>query len=192
MKGMNLEDLSDERLVELAKKNGKLRNVVGILYFRHKGGLMRILSNMVKDEELAKELIQETFLRVQEKVQSYDPTRGRVSTWLYTIGIRLGINHLRTRKKRNYIDVTEMVNVLISREPSPEKRVYNRERAEIVNREVGKLSKDFRDVVNLRYHGDLDYEKIAEILGLKLGTMKSRIYRARELLKPRLNAILNS
>jgi RNA polymerase sigma-70 factor (ECF subfamily) len=149
--------------------------------------LLNFISRMVQDRGRAEELVQETFLRVFRHGHRYDPSR-KFSTWIYTIAGNLARNDLR-RRRRSPVVSTEAINhsgdaadwaeLAEDPAPRPDEAVATRSMMELVQKTVRRLSPIHREVFVLREIEDKTYEEIAELVGCDLGTVKSRLNRAR-------------
>ncbi len=133
---------------------------------------------------LAEDLAQETFLRGFRALERFDPDGpATFSTWLLRIASRLAINELR--RKRPERASTES----LGSRSTPESEHRRKRVGQAIAAAVGELPPPFRAAFILReYHG-LDYAEIAEMLDLELGTVKSRLSRARRLLRERLEGV---
>ena len=89
--------ISDARLVELARKGDS--EAFGDLVLRYERRLIRVILRFVHDQELARDLAQEAFLRAYQRLDQFDPSR-RFGPWLFRIGVNLTLDHLRRRKRR--------------------------------------------------------------------------------------------
>jgi RNA polymerase sigma-70 factor, ECF subfamily len=131
----------------------------------------------------AEDLTQEVFIKVFQTLRTYDAAQGAFSTWLN----RLARNHLvdhyrRTRKDRLTSSIDENAGQIEERPSqleSPTARVESRERRELLQGALDRLSPDMREAVILRDLQDLEYEEISQVLGVPVGTVKSRINRGR-------------
>lgn len=175
---------SDEDLI-LEVQAGK-KQAYDILVVRYRDRLYNFILRMVKDPELAEELAQDTFVRAYVNADKYR-TIARFSTWLYTIGLNLVRNHMR-RKKRSPIRRIPMVGRqdgekvemdLPDQGELPDRDVRKRELRERVSQIVELIPQHYMEPFLLREYGDLSYEEIAAATGLKIGTVRSRINRAR-------------
>ncbi len=131
----------------------------------------------------AEDLTQEVFIKVFQTLRSYDPAQGTFSTWLNRVAHNHLVDHYRrTRKDRATTSLDEEPETLEHKagtEPSPASQVESRERKELLQRALERLSPDLREAVILRDLHDLDYQEIAQVLGVPEGTVKSRINRGR-------------
>jgi RNA polymerase sigma-70 factor (ECF subfamily) len=131
----------------------------------------------------AQDLTQEIFIKVFHTLRSYEATQGTFSTWLNRVARNHLVDHYRrTRKDRVTSSLDDELGTL-EEKPSPEvepvAQVETRERKELLQAGLDKLSPDLREAVVLRDLHDLDYREIAQILGVPEGTVKSRINRGR-------------
>lgn len=134
-------------------------------------------------ETIAEDLCQETFIRVLSNLSSFVPAGpARLSTWILTIATRLTLNELTRHPVSEPLD-----EQMKDRAPGPEKHLERRAVAEAVRRAIACLNPEQRAVVILREYHELDYEEIARILELEVGTVKSRLARARKALREALH-----
>jgi RNA polymerase sigma-70 factor (ECF subfamily) len=165
---------------------------------RYQVRLLNFVYRMIGDRERAEDLVQETFLRVYRHIGRFDRSR-KFSTWIYTIASNLAKNELRNRSRSPLIPLRQ----LLVRSEGPDRpaeaedtsgrpdEVYaRRQLKELVNRTVARLAEHHREVFVLRELEGKSYEEIAEITRCNLGTVKSRLNRARqsfaELIAPHL------
>ncbi|MBL8131317.1 MAG: sigma-70 family RNA polymerase sigma factor [Anaerolineae bacterium] len=138
----------------------------------------RILSDRVEAEDAA----QEAFLRAYLNLSRYDPSRS-FKTWLLTIASNHCIDRLRRRRmKLMSIDDPMPSLTLSSDEPEPEQASITREQSEAVQRLLDKLPADYRAAIVLRYWYDYSYNEIADMLETTESAIKSRLFRARQML----------
>ena len=131
----------------------------------------------------AEDLTQEIFIKVFQTLKTYDAAQGTFSTWLSRVARNHLVDHYRrTRKDRVTTSLEDELGHLEERPTAavePVARVEARERKEMLQAALNKLSPDMREAVILRDFQDLDYEEIAQVLGVPEGTVKSRINRGR-------------
>ena len=153
---------------------------------RYKGRLMNVIGRMLSSQEEAEDVVQETFVRVYQHRQSFD-FKHCFSTWIYTIGLNLARNELRKRKRFRFYDITDMPGheAELSVEPKLPSRL-----PEVLNEAIKSLPEKYRTAFLLRDVQEMPYEEVAQVLGVPLGTVKSRVNRARltlrEKLRPRM------
>ena len=132
----------------------------------------------------AEDLTQEIFIKVFQTLKSYNQAQGTFTTWLTRVARNHLVDHYRRTKRdraTSSLDDEEAgeVEARSSPEGSPTAAVESRERRELIQEGLDKLSPDLREAVILRDLQDLDYEEIARVLGVPQGTVKSRINRGR-------------
>jgi len=149
--------------------------------------LLRYLISLTADRALAEDLFQETWMRVLERGHQYDG-RHEFSTWLYTIARNLTIDHLRRKRPAVSLDaLMEAEDSALPYEPasagpSALDTVAQHEVAERVTAAMSGLPIEYRETVVLRFQEGLGLEEIATLTKLPLGTVKSRLYRALNIL----------
>jgi RNA polymerase sigma-70 factor (ECF subfamily) len=131
----------------------------------------------------AEDLAQEVFIKVFQTLRSYDPAQGSFRTWLNRVARNHLVDHYRRTRKDRLTSSIEDEPVQLEEKPaagtSPVERVEWRERKELLQAALDRLSPDMREAVILRDLQDLDYQEIAQVLGVPEGTVKSRINRGR-------------
>lgn len=137
----------------------------------------------------AEDVVQETFVRVHRALPSFDPAGpARLSTWILTIASRLALNELRVAPRAAAtVPIESMIDTAAA--DSPVRAAEIQERARTIAAALAELPEQARAVIVLREYHDLDYEEIARALEIDLGTVKSRLSRARALLRERLGAL---
>lgn len=183
-----MDGKEEKRLVLKAKKGNLL--AFEQLIIEHETKIYNIAYRMFNNEEDAKDLSQEIFIKVFEKIHIF---RGdsSFSTWIYRIAMNTCIDELRKRKGRETYSMDkdiEMDDGTIPRELpdkafNPEEVIINKEVASRIQWAIGKLSEGYKEAVILRDLQGFEYNEISEILNCSLGTVKSRISRARMQLK---------
>ena len=133
--------------------------------------------------EEAEDVTQEVFIKVFQTLKSYDAAQGSFSTWLNRVARNHLVDHYRRTHKDRLTSSLEEALPAAEQRPSPHMQptgqVESRERREILQLALDKLSPDLREAVILRDLHDLDYEEIAQVLRVPQGTVKSRINRGR-------------
>jgi len=149
---------------------------------RYKNRLMNVIGRMLSSTEEAEDVVQETFVRVYQHRQSFN-FQHCFSTWIYTIGLNLARNELRKRKRFKFYDIDEMQGN--ESEFAVEAKLPSR-LPEVLNTAVEGLPEKYRTAFMLRDVQELSYEEVAQILDVPLGTVKSRVNRARLILREKL------
>lgn len=178
-----LVKMDDEDLMELFQA-GSIE-AYDILVSRYKDPLMNYIYRFLGDMKECEDLLQETFLRVYRNRHSYRRI-AKFSTWLYTIAGNLARSEYRKRKRRRVYSIQsvnrdeEEYEVEIPDETfSPDKHTDSTIQHHYIQAALKQIPDEFREVVVLRDVQQLAYDEIAEITGLPMGTVKSRINRGR-------------
>jgi RNA polymerase sigma-70 factor (ECF subfamily) len=133
--------------------------------------------------EEAHDLTQEIFIKVFHTLRSYEAAQGAFATWLNRVARNHLVDHYRRTKKDRVTSSLEDELGTLEEKPGPEvepvAQLESRERKELLQMGLDKLSPDLREAVVLRDLHDLDYGEIAQVLGVPQGTVKSRINRGR-------------
>ncbi|UCD64148.1 MAG: sigma-70 family RNA polymerase sigma factor [Candidatus Zixiibacteriota bacterium] len=149
---------------------------------RYKDRLMNVIGRMLSSADEAQDIVQETFVRVYQHRQSFN-FQHCFSTWIYTIALNLARNELRKRKKFKFFDIHDMKGneTEFAVEMKPPSRF-----PQALNAAIKELPEKYRTAFILRDMQELPYEEVAKILGVPLGTVKSRVNRARMMLRDKL------
>lgn len=164
------------------------------LVLRHQQRLYRFLVGMLGNTEDAEDVAQETFVKAYKSLATFE-RRSLFYTWLQRIGRNLAISHRRkySRESGGRKQVLETVaDNLTSREQSSEDMVYQRETDALVRAAIHQLPHERRDILILRDLDEMDYSQIAETLEIPIGTVRSRLHRARTELKEILENSMGS
>jgi len=131
----------------------------------------------------AEDLTQEVFIKIFQTLRSYDAAQGTFSTWLNRVARNHLVDHYRRTKRDRVTSSLEEELGTLEEKPTlgaePLRQVESRERRETLQMALNRLSPDLREAVVLRDLHDLDYQEIAQVLGVPEGTVKSRINRGR-------------
>ena len=149
---------------------------------RYKDRLMNVIGRMLSSAEEAEDIIQETFVRVYQHRQSFN-FQHCFSTWIYTIALNLARNELRKRKKFKFFDITDMKGN--ETEFAVEMKLPSK-LPEVLSKAIKELPEKYRTAFILRDIEEMPYEEVAKILSVPLGTVKSRVNRARMMLRDKL------
>lgn len=154
--------------------------------------LLGLARRMLRDEAEAEDVVQDIYLRVQRHLGKYDPARP-FAPWLRRLAVNHVLNHLRSRKRPLSLDARAEATGAEpedGRTPSPSSCAGEAERREAVRAAIGGLPEDYRVAVTLRYLGERSVKEVADLLEIPEGTAKIRLFRARALLKDRLEGWL--
>jgi RNA polymerase sigma-70 factor, ECF subfamily len=191
-KSVSAKNLSDHQLIEATKIGDEA--AFAEIVNRYRNPLINYLFRMLGDYEEAVDLAQETFVRVYFAIARYH-TDYAFSTYIYRIATNLAISEIRKKKRRKLLSLTsffqnEDSDVQEFHPPDgkslPDEDLIEAERNRTIEKAIATLPDKYRAPIVLREIQELSYEEIAQILGLGLGTTKSRISRARALLRDKL------
>jgi len=186
---------TDQQLVQRVKKGDKRAFDLLVLKYQHK--ILSVVSRYVRDVGEVQDVTQEAFIKAYRALPKF---RGESQfyTWLYRIAINTAKNHLMARARRppgSDIDVQDAeyfdTATQLRDNESPESHLFGQELREIVNKALSQLPEDLRTAVTLREFDGLSYEDIADVMDCPVGTVRSRIFRAREAIDKQLEPLLN-
>ncbi|MDX1674704.1 MAG: sigma-70 family RNA polymerase sigma factor [Longimicrobiales bacterium] len=196
-KKVSILDMTDSELVAAHLDGHPL--AFSELYNRYRDRLVHFIRRKTGDPDRAEDLVQEAFVRVTRHLHRFDQSK-KFSTWIYTICSNLAKNELRNRSRSPLVLFQKLTTHWepdhrpLQFEDSamkPDKMYNNRYLEEAVEKTVEKLPEHHQLVFRLRELEGKSYEEIAEITGVNLGTVKSRLHRARtsfaEMIEPLLN-----
>ena len=182
---------TDEQLVAAALRGD--RDAFGDLVGRYEGRLVNYLYRLVRSSEDAHDLAQEVFLKVYQALDRFDP-QYRFSTWLFRVAQNAAIDVLRKRRVQ-LVPISRREDAsgepapdfdLPSDDPTPLAELEGAERDSEVRRAIDALPWEYRELILLRHYGELAYEEIADLKQMPLGTVKNKLFRARQMLKQHL------
>lgn len=193
----NPEREIDQKLVEKAQKGDK--QAFGILVEKYHKKLYRLLSRMVRDQSEIEDIVQDSFIKAYHAINNF---RGDSAfyTWLYRIGVNTAKNHLmalgRRPKAMNEVELEDIENFDDAGDlrtyETPESVLMTKEIAATVNDTIEHLPEELRSAITLREMDGLSYEEIAEIMDCPIGTVRSRIFRARESIAEKLKPLIET
>jgi RNA polymerase sigma-70 factor (ECF subfamily) len=189
----DLNALPDEDLIIEFQQNNTVR-AFEILVQRYKNPLTNYVFRFIGDYEACIDIVQETMIKVYRYKDSYSSV-AKFSTWIYTIAGNLARTEYQRRKRRklfsinSYGDNKDEVFNIPDESYRPDVITDSGIKDKIIQNALLKVSPAYREVVVLRDIQDLSYEEIAEITGLNVGTVKSRINRGRAQLQKMLKGI---
>lgn len=174
---------------EIAKLRRRDPDALAALIERYQYRLYRYLLRLVGSPTTAEDLFQQTWLRVVEKIRRYD-TRRSFEAWLFSVARNLTIDHLRRRQPESLDEPPPSGKLLAERLPatSPDalEQFLQWERVNLLTEKIGELPAIHREVLTLRFEEEMKLEEISEVTGAPLSTVKSRLRRALESLRQRL------
>jgi RNA polymerase sigma factor (sigma-70 family) len=159
---------------------------------RYHEQIYHFIYRMVKDTAQAEDLAQETFIKAFRALATFNSDYA-FSTWLYKIAANNCIDFFRKKKLKTFsldtpiqVKDGEVHRDFADREQTPEHEIMSRERTNQIQFAIDSLPVKYKEAILLRHSKDKSYEEIAEELSIPLGTVKVRIFRAREMLKSKL------
>jgi RNA polymerase sigma-70 factor (ECF subfamily) len=163
-----------------------------VLVERYQDKLVNYIYNLVGDYEQAVDLGQETFIRVFKHAHRYH-AKYQFSTWIYRIATNLALDEIRRRKRRSrsftyrlFFQQEEQDIPLEHDGPSPECSLDRKEQIQLLQTALKSLPEKYRLVFVLREVQELSHEEVGKVLKLSVGTVKSRLHRAKKLLRQKL------
>lgn len=183
---MNHSDgASDPELIAAALAGQQ--QAFGQLVIRYQDRLFNGVVRMLRCEELAADVVQDTFVLAWRKLDRFAGRSG-FYTWLFRIARNQALSRLRARKPMASLDDQEWsaADRVISGEPAPDAELQKEDDRMQLEQALARLSEEHRSILVLREMEELDYEQIAEALGVPVGTVRSRLFRARLQLRDEL------
>ena len=184
----------DEDLVLRVQRGDKSAFDFLVIKYQHR--IIQLVNRYVKDPSEAQDVAQEAFIKAYRALGNF---RGDSAfyTWLYRIAINTAKNYLVSRSRRNSdyqvdiqdAEVFENAPQLQGME-TPERHLLNQEIVDTIQEAIDKLPEDMRTAIMLREFEGMSYEEIAEAMDCPVGTVRSRIFRAREAIDNKLNPLL--
>jgi len=187
----------DQILVERVQRGDK--KAFELLVSKYQRKLMRLVSRLVYDQAEAEDVVQEAFIKAYRALPNF---RGESAfyTWLYRIGINTAKNHLVTQGRKaptsTDADVDEAEGFAdadgLKDINTPESLLLSKQIAQTVNAAMHALPEELRNAITLREIEGLSYDEIAEVMLCPIGTVRSRIFRAREAIADKLRPLLGT
>lgn len=196
IQGVRTEREGDQLLVERVQAGD--RRAFDVLVSKYQRRLMRLVSRLVHDPAEAEDVVQETFIKAYRALRHF---RGDAAfyTWLYRIGINTAKNYLVTQSRRtptsSETDAEQAESFddgsRLRDNNTPESVLASKQIAATVNAAMDVLPIELRTAIVLREIEGLSYEEISEIMACPIGTVRSRIFRAREVIAEKLKPLLD-
>lgn len=190
----------DAALVERVQRGDQ--RAFEMLVVKYQRRIERLIARMVRDVDLVEDIAQETFIRAYRALPNF---RGESAfyTWLYRIGVNTAKKALMGLKRDPLVTEAALASMdddedgprvenELSDGETPESVLASRQIAETVNAAIEALSEDLRQAITLREIEGMSYEEIAELMNCPIGTVRSRIFRAREAIASKLRPLLDT
>ena len=191
---MDYKKLTDQEIVVLARqgREAAYRELIG----RYQRPVFSLIYRLVRDREKSEDLAQDTFIKVLNALDRYDPTY-KFSSWIFKIAHNTSLDHLRKKEPQTLSlegsphaetssEQEASVIQALSTEETPEDYAASRELGATLEVAIGKLRPEYRTAIIMCHVEGRPYEEIAETMGVPLGTVKTYIHRARNELKKEL------
>ncbi|MEX0618701.1 MAG: RNA polymerase sigma factor RpoE [Pseudohongiellaceae bacterium] len=189
-----MPDSTDQQLVDRVLSGNKAAFNLLVLRYQHR--VAALVSRFVKDPQEAEDVCQEAFIKAYRALSLF---RGESAfyTWLYRIAVNTAKNHLVSRNRRppatdvelNDLENTESAAVLQDME-TPESLLATEKLKQAINQAIEDLPEDLKTAFTLREFSGLSYEDITEVMDCPVGTVRSRIFRAREAIDKKIRELL--
>jgi RNA polymerase sigma-70 factor (ECF subfamily) len=186
----------DQNLVQRVQRGDKV--AFEMLFTKYQRRVSRLVARFVRSEAEVEDIVQESFIKAYRALASF---RGDSAfyTWLYRIAVNTAKNHLVSASKRPISlsqfekndDDDFQEDIFMSDAATPESELITKQIAETVNKSMNELPADLREAIMLREIEGMSYEDIADAMGCPIGTVRSRIFRAREAISEKIKPMLD-
>jgi RNA polymerase sigma-70 factor (ECF subfamily) len=142
------------------------------LYDNYSGALYGIIHSIITDNETANDVLQDVFVNIWKKIESYDPSKGRLFTWMLNVARNASIDKIRSkgfRDSQKNQPISENVDISISQGANPAINDVG------LRKVISKLKEEQRVLIDLSYFQGFTHEEIAKAMNIPLGTVKTRI-----------------
>ena len=174
---------TDRDLIIRARRGAADGDAFGELVTRYQTSVFNVCYRMLHEHATAEDLAQETFIRVYDRLHTFDLER-EFGPWIRRVAANLCLNHLESQKITAPLDEERDAD----ESARPERQVEVKERSAQVRNALASLPPQYRAVVELRHYQELSYDEIAAELNIPLSDVKSHLFRARKLLAEKLHA----
>ncbi|VAW87121.1 RNA polymerase sigma factor RpoE [hydrothermal vent metagenome] len=192
---VRMDNKTDQYLVE--RVQGGDKQAFDILVKKYQHRIVALVSRFLKNSADVQDVTQEAFIKAYRALPNF---RGDSAfyTWLYRIAVNTAKNHLVSQGRRPPsvdLDVSDAEqfegSLALKEQATPERLLLKDEIQRVVSETIEGLSEDLRTAITLRELEGMSYEEIAEVMGCPVGTVRSRIFRARETIQVKLKTLLN-
>jgi RNA polymerase sigma-70 factor (ECF subfamily) len=184
----------DQELVQRVQAGDK--NAFDVLIMKYQQRIINVITGFVHDPVEAQDVAQEAFIKAYRAIPNF---RGDSAfyTWLYRIAINTSKNHLTARARRpptSDVDAADATNVYDAPElkefETPESNLVSDELEQAIHQAIDELQEDTATAIKLREFEGMSYEEISEAMECPIGTVRSRIFRAREAIEQRIQTVM--
>lgn len=175
-----MDQKTDQELITLVKQRDAL--AFEVLYDRYARSVMGLVYKIIQNDEIAAEIVQETFIRIWDRCDKFDSSKGKFAGWMFGIARNLSIDKYRRLKIRpeaaqNQAEVLQM-ELAPSGSSAVDEKVNKQLWREKVRTVLNELNDDQREIIELAYFQGFTHREIAHNTGIALGTVNSRARRA--------------
>ncbi len=179
---------SDDYLV-LKSQRGDTKSFE-LLILKYQRRIFNVIYRIVRDQNVVEDLAQDTFLNAYNSIKNFK-RQSSFYTWIYRIAVNISLNYLSKQKNLKTVDDTIMesesvVEKISTYDMSPEKSLGSKESTSVIINAINKLPDDMRLAIMLRDYEGLSYQEASEVMDCPIGTVRSRIFRGRAILKEML------
>ena len=194
--GLMSDNIIDKEIIERVKGGDK--KAYDLLVLKYQQRVINLISRFVKNHSDALDVSQETFIKAYRALPNF---RGESAfyTWLYRIAVNTAKNHLTVQSRKitkSDYDVTDIEqiegNMSLTEQTTPENLLLKDELQETVLKTIENLPEDLKSAIMLREIEGLSYEDIANVMDCPVGTVRSRIFRAREMIDNKIKPLLEN
>lgn len=189
---VDLHDLSDEEVMVRCAQGSE--RAFEILVERYQSRIINLITRFIGDPDRAQDIAQEVFIRVYRNRERYRKS-GKFSTWIFTIAANLAKNEIRRKvRHRRVVSLDEerefgsLGDTLPDERPGPKQTLERRELEVMILKAIEDLPERYRMALVLRDIEGLSYDEVSKVLGIPGGTVRSRINRARLMVKEKLES----
>lgn len=175
-------DQAEEDEVLLRRLTAGDKGALGLLYDRYAGSLLALLLRIIGDRAVAEDLLQEVFLRVWQRASTYQPGRGRPTTWIFGIAHNLAIDEVRRQRRRPLAMESQdaesretLLRAIPAAEPDPADQAWVQLQRAQISAALSHLPDAQRAIIELSYFEGYTQSQIAARLDEPLGTVKTRL-----------------
>jgi RNA polymerase sigma-70 factor (ECF subfamily) len=184
---------TDEKLISLAREGDT--EAFESLMRRYRERVFRLAMRFTRNKDDSEEVLQEVFLTVFQKLGQFEG-KSSFSTWLYRVAVNTALMRIRVRDKAEVVPIDDVPDKLVQEDAktaeAPEDRLITEEALAEIERAMISMPLDFKTVIILRDIESFTNEETAEIMGLTVAAVKSRLHRARAYLRQRLEDLYKS
>ena len=195
-KGLMADNATDKEIIERVK--GGEKEAYDLLVLKYQQRVINLISRFVKNHSDALDVSQETFIKAYRALPNF---RGESAfyTWLYRIAVNTAKNHLTVQSRKitksdyDVADIEQIEgNMSLTEQTTPESLLVKDELQETILKTIENLPEDLKSAIMFRVIEGFSYEEIAEVMECPVGTVRSRIFRAREMIDSKIKPLLEN